>query len=145
MIRYAEDLAAQRRMPLPDGYASNFIVCRDYLNAHGARRLEGTELDPLLPDLKPLARALSQSHQKDTTQDYAPARAPLEAQTPATAPMQNRTQAVVRREAPERTPDPTPDYRPLERLPLPPGPLPQFERYHAAVNADRYRVTAIKM
>lgn len=28
--------------------------------------------------------------------------------------------------------------------PIPPGPLPQFEQYHAAVNADRYRVTSIK-
>jgi hypothetical protein len=70
MSRYAEDLAAHRRIPLPDGYESNFVVCRDYLNAHSERIIAGQEPDPTLQDLKMLARTLDRSHQKDTTQDY---------------------------------------------------------------------------
>jgi Ti-type conjugative transfer relaxase TraA len=71
MLRYAEDLATHRQIPLPAGYDASFVVCRDYLNAHSERHIAGQELDPTLQDLKLLARTLSQSHQKDTTPDYA--------------------------------------------------------------------------
>jgi Ti-type conjugative transfer relaxase TraA len=70
MIRYAEDIATNRKIPLPAEYESNFVVCRDYLNAHSERVIASQEPDPTLQDLKMLARTLDRSHQKDTTQDY---------------------------------------------------------------------------
>ncbi|HYQ92159.1 MAG TPA: DNA-primase RepB domain-containing protein, partial [Candidatus Competibacteraceae bacterium] len=104
------------------------------------RVIASQEPDRMPPDVKTPARTLRQPPQEPTPQEGIPPRLPSEGAHAWTLKDEQRRPPVPGQ-------DPSPEHRPgmLEKAqPIPPGPLPQFEQYHAAVNADRYRVTVIK-
>jgi Ti-type conjugative transfer relaxase TraA len=71
MRHYAEDIADRDGVALPSRYQRDFLACREFLNQHGGRDIAVRD-SGTLQELYALARPMSVSHAKDTTQDYSP-------------------------------------------------------------------------
>lgn len=69
MLEYAQDLAAQHGIELPDEIESNFDVCRKFLNEATGDKME-SDFSQLADAARQAARSLYVSHTKDTTLDY---------------------------------------------------------------------------